>query len=460
MTDASDHGLRLTRLCGAHVRGSRSTSASPSPTGPSLGEVRHRELPQRPRRRGAKDGKWYEGGGAATDRAVQNITIYPPTAGVQTQGDPFEPVKIGILIDMDLNQLLADWIDPTILAIEDAMNEGIWARSPVQLVIADARGLPRENHRKVHRGLSVAGRAGVRRRARPDDLGQLPRDPGHRERGRGAVHRLDRRPPLRVRLLLHGGQRRHPDRGRDVRASGCSNRVTARSACSGRPGSSGRDYADYFRYTAMQLGLTITREVMLEPNPRRPRRRPAPRCGRWAPRRSTTAATATATFHFAAAFRRARVGSAPGHGHGVHVLFELERVGRGPGGLARRRPARRGRRQPELQRDDPADAARFGRIDPQRRGRARLRHRKRGDPRHRQRRHPRAALGQGGHGAHPLDAGTNGGPGCTSSSGPTTARATRATSSRSASSATASCASTATTAPNGPRTTGWSAPRS
>jgi ABC-type branched-subunit amino acid transport system substrate-binding protein len=33
-------------------------------------------------------------------------------------------------------------------------------------------------------------------------------------------------------------------------------------------GSSGRDYADYFRYTALQLGLTITREVMIEPNPR------------------------------------------------------------------------------------------------------------------------------------------------------------------------------------------------
>lgn len=97
--------------------------------------------------------RWYEGGGSATDRAVQNITIYPPTRGVQTQGDPFEAVKIGILIDMDLNQLLADWIDPTILAIEDAMNEGVWTRGPVQLVIADARGLPRENHRKVIQGL-------------------------------------------------------------------------------------------------------------------------------------------------------------------------------------------------------------------------------------------------------------------------------------------------------------------
>ena len=73
---------------------------------------------------------WWQGGGPTVDDAVQNITVYPPARGQQTQGDPFEPVKIGILVDMDLNQLLADWIDPTILAIEDAMNEGVWARSP------------------------------------------------------------------------------------------------------------------------------------------------------------------------------------------------------------------------------------------------------------------------------------------------------------------------------------------
>ena len=70
---------------------------------------------------GGEGTTWYEGGGSASDQAVQGITIYPPTRGVTTQGDPFEPVKIGILIDMDLNQLLADWIDPTILAIEDAL---------------------------------------------------------------------------------------------------------------------------------------------------------------------------------------------------------------------------------------------------------------------------------------------------------------------------------------------------
>ena len=98
---------------------------------------------------GGEGGAWYEGGGAASDVAVQGITVYPPTGGVQTQGDAWEPVKIGVLIDMDLNQLLADWIDPTILAIEDALNEGIFTRGPVQLVIADARGLPRENYRKV-----------------------------------------------------------------------------------------------------------------------------------------------------------------------------------------------------------------------------------------------------------------------------------------------------------------------
>ena len=84
---------------------------------------------------------------------MQGITIYPPTRGLQTQGDPFEPVKIGILIDMDLNQLLADWIDPTILAIEDALNEGIWARSPVA---ARDRRRPRPAPGELPQGASTA----------------------------------------------------------------------------------------------------------------------------------------------------------------------------------------------------------------------------------------------------------------------------------------------------------------
>src|SRR3954451_19145414 len=73
--------------------------------------------------------RWYEGGGRVGERAHREIVIYPPTGGVATQGAAFEPVKIGVLVDMDIGQLLADWLDPTSLAIEDAMNEG-GAQSP------------------------------------------------------------------------------------------------------------------------------------------------------------------------------------------------------------------------------------------------------------------------------------------------------------------------------------------
>src|SRR5215475_14301339 len=131
-----------------------------------------------PTGRGGEGSSWYPGGGSASDRAVQGITIYPPTRGVKTQGDPFEPVKIGILIDMDLGQLLADWIDPTILAIEDAPTEGIMC----------AQWLAAQGLRKV--GMFW------------------------------------------------------------------------------EQGSSGRDYADYFRDAALGQSLSITREVKLEPNPR------------------------------------------------------------------------------------------------------------------------------------------------------------------------------------------------
>ena len=118
--------------------------------------------------------RWYEGGGALGERAVAEIVVYPPTRGVQTQGDPFEPVKIGILVDMDLGQLLADWIDPTILALEDALNEGVWGRSPVAIVTCDARGLPRENYRKVIAGYDWLVEQGCVVDPRADDLRQLP----------------------------------------------------------------------------------------------------------------------------------------------------------------------------------------------------------------------------------------------------------------------------------------------
>ncbi len=173
-----------------------------------------------------------------------------------------------------------------------------------------------------------------------------------------AVHRLDRGAQVRVRLLLHGRQRRHPDRGRDVRAVAAGSRATARSACSGRRARRARDYADYFRDTALQLGLTITREVKLEPNPVGLDDDLADDAASSAPRRSTTAATATRRSTSPTAFKA--LDWDPPRVMGTAFMFysNSQRVGRGARGLARRRPARRGRRQPELQRDDrPVRAA-------------------------------------------------------------------------------------------------------
>ena len=140
---------------------------------------------------------WYEGSGTASDQAVQSITIYPPTRGVSTQGDPFEPVKIGVLIDMDLNQLTADRMDPIILAVEDALNEGVWARSPVQIVTVDAVGLPRENYRKVRVGYQKLVEDGCVVVIGPfiSDNSLVTAEPGQRRRGR--LPGLDRRPSVR-----------------------------------------------------------------------------------------------------------------------------------------------------------------------------------------------------------------------------------------------------------------------
>jgi ABC-type branched-subunit amino acid transport system substrate-binding protein len=210
---------------------------------------------------------WYEGGGAIGDRAVQGITIYPPTRGVATQGDPFEPVKIGVLIDMDLGQLLADWIDPTILAIEDALNEGVFSRGPIELVIADARGLPRENYRKVldgYRWLVEQGCVVV--------LGPLISD--------NSLVLQDLANELKVACVGWTGAHKFASdycftvANGDIPTEGvmCAQWLRARGlekvGMFWEQGSSGRDYADYFRDTALQVGLKVMREVKLEPNPR------------------------------------------------------------------------------------------------------------------------------------------------------------------------------------------------
>jgi branched-chain amino acid transport system substrate-binding protein len=210
---------------------------------------------------------WYEGGGTTGERAVQGITIHPPTGGVRTQGAAFEPVKIGVLIDMDLGQLLADWIDPTILAIEDALNEGVYSRGPIQLVIADARGLPRENYRKViegYRWLVEQGCVAV--------LGPLISD--------NSLVVQDTANELGVPCIGWTGAHRFASEycftvaNGDIPTEGvmCAQWLHAqglrRIGLFWEQGSSGRDYADYFRDTALGLGLNVIREVKLEPNPK------------------------------------------------------------------------------------------------------------------------------------------------------------------------------------------------
>ncbi|HEX6238822.1 MAG TPA: ABC transporter substrate-binding protein, partial [Acidimicrobiales bacterium] len=215
---------------------------------------------------GGAGSAWYQGGGGIDERAVQGITVYPPTRGVKTQGDPFEPVKIGVLIDMDLGQLLADWIDPTILAIEDALNEGVYSRGPVQLVIADARGLPRENYRKViegYRWLVEQGCVVV--------LGPLISD--------NCLVVQETANELRVPCIGWTGAHRFASEycftvaNGDIPTEGvmCAQWLAGRGiekvGMFWEQGSSGRDYADYFRDTALRLGLKVMREVKLEPNP-------------------------------------------------------------------------------------------------------------------------------------------------------------------------------------------------
>ena len=211
-------------------------------------------------------GAWYEGGGTVGDRAVQGITIYPPTHGTQTQGDPFEPVRIGFLIDMDLGQLLADCIDPYILAIEDSLNEGIYDR-PVELFTVDARGLPRENFKKMIAGyhrLVDEGCVVVIGPFIADNSETLM--PYANEAG----------VPV---LLWTGTTRAH---GEYVFTVANGDIPTESVMCANwlflqgykkigflwEKGSASDMYADYFRRTALQLGLEITKEVVLDFNPR------------------------------------------------------------------------------------------------------------------------------------------------------------------------------------------------
>ena len=224
-------GRRARRTPSACSR-SRSTSGIAEPDrAVSSVRVRHRELP-RPAA-AARATAWYEGGGAVGDRAVQGITIYPPTRGVADAG---RPVRAGE--DRRPRRHGPRPAPGRLDRPHDPRHRGRPQRGRVQPGPDPARDRrrPRPAPGELPQGarrLPLAGRAGLRRRARADDQRQLARRAGPRQRAEVAVHRLDRRPPVRLRLLLHGRQRRHPDRGRDVRPVARAPRASRRSACSG-----------------------------------------------------------------------------------------------------------------------------------------------------------------------------------------------------------------------------------
>ena len=217
-------------------------------------------------------------------------------------------------------------------------------------------------------------------------------------------------------------------------------------------GSSGRDYADFFRDEAIRLGLTITREVKLEPNPRNLKEHLADM------RDMGTEGVyyggyGYATFHFAEAFRA--LDWDPPRVMGTAFMFysNSNKWAEGLEGWHGVDQLGEDGTNPNYEAMVQALQGALRTRDAQRRRRARLRHRARGDPRHRQREDPDAARGARRARPHPLDAGDQRRPRhATCSSVPATTRATRATSSRSASCAAASSASTATTGPSGRRT--------
>ena len=259
---------------------------------------------------------WYQGSGRIGEKAVESIVVYPPTQGVQSQGDPFEPVKIGILIDMDLGQLLADLMDPVILAIEDALNEGVYDR-PVEIVTVDARGLPRENYLKVRQGyrrLVDEGCVVV--------IGPFISD--------NSVNLCQTVNSTGVACLGWTGTTRFfgeycftvangdiPTEG-GMAANWCYQHGYAKVGFFWEQGSSGDLYADYFRAAARQYDLEIVKEVQLAPNPRNFQRHVATMRDQGA-QAIVYMGYGYSTFHFAKAF--AELGWDPPRFMGTAFMF-------------------------------------------------------------------------------------------------------------------------------------------
>jgi ABC-type branched-subunit amino acid transport system substrate-binding protein len=209
---------------------------------------------------------WYQGSGRIGEKAVERIQIYPPTQGLQTQGDPWEPVRVGVLVDMEIGQLLADWIDPTMLAIEDAMNEGVYQRGPIELVTVDARGLPRENYLKARKGYLKLVEEGC-----VVVLGPMISD--------NSVNIRDLVNQTGVACIGWTGSTRFDGEYCFTVANGDipTESVMGAHWCKGNGyekvgffwelGSSGTDYRDWFLSEARNLGLEVVDTVPLSPNP-------------------------------------------------------------------------------------------------------------------------------------------------------------------------------------------------
>jgi branched-chain amino acid transport system substrate-binding protein len=87
--------------------------------------------------------------GSHGDTVVDRIVITPPArAESEVAGYEFEPIRIGYLMDCVPGAAIADIIDPYILAIEDAMNEGRFTR-PVELITVIAVGYPNGTAKRV-----------------------------------------------------------------------------------------------------------------------------------------------------------------------------------------------------------------------------------------------------------------------------------------------------------------------
>ena len=211
-------------------------------------------------------------------------------------------MKIGILVDMDIGQLLADWIDPTILAIEDAMNEGVYDR-PGRDHHRRARGLPRENYLKVRKGyqkLVDEGCVVVLGPMISDNSGEPPR-PRQRDR--------------RAACIGWTGARRfagdycftvaNGDIPTEVAmcANWCFQKGYEKVGFFWEKGSSGTRLRRLLPRRSAAASASRSSRRSLGPNPRDMERAPRPRCATRGAEAIVYEGYGYSTFHFAAAFK-------------------------------------------------------------------------------------------------------------------------------------------------------------